>query len=319
MRFIAIASVSCASREIEPSDMAPVENRFTISLAGSTSSSGIPPSGVLAEPQQAAERVPPHGVLVHGLRVRLVRLPLLVADGVLEQRDRVGVPLVVLAVAPPGVEPDHRQQRVAVAGVGPRVAREHVAREALGADAADARRGAGEVALDELRREADGLEDLGAAVRRDRRDPHLRQRLEEPLAEPLDRPRLRLVGRHVLRQPAELDELGQRLEHQVRVDGRGAVADQRRDAVDAARLARLDDEAGLQARALAHEVMVHRCRREERRHGSPLGADGAVGEDQDVGAGRERLVGLAAEAVERDVHPGRALRRRATSCRACAP
>ena len=44
IRFIAIASVSCASREIEPSDIAPVANRFTISLAGSTSSSGMPPS-----------------------------------------------------------------------------------------------------------------------------------------------------------------------------------------------------------------------------------------------------------------------------------
>ena len=42
--FIAIASVSCASRESDPSDMAPVENRLTISLAGSTSSSGTPPS-----------------------------------------------------------------------------------------------------------------------------------------------------------------------------------------------------------------------------------------------------------------------------------
>ncbi len=41
MLFIACASVSCASREIEPSDIAPVENRFTISDAGSTSSSGI--------------------------------------------------------------------------------------------------------------------------------------------------------------------------------------------------------------------------------------------------------------------------------------
>ncbi len=40
-RFIAIASVSCASRESEPSDIAPVENRLTISAAGSTSSSGI--------------------------------------------------------------------------------------------------------------------------------------------------------------------------------------------------------------------------------------------------------------------------------------
>lgn len=39
--FIAIASVSCDSAEIEPYDMAPVANRLTISVAGSTSSSGI--------------------------------------------------------------------------------------------------------------------------------------------------------------------------------------------------------------------------------------------------------------------------------------
>ncbi len=44
MLFIARASVSCASREIEPSDIAPVEKRFTISLAGSTCSTGMPPS-----------------------------------------------------------------------------------------------------------------------------------------------------------------------------------------------------------------------------------------------------------------------------------
>ena len=40
MRFMAIASVVCASREIEPKLMAPVEKRLTISAAGSTSSSG---------------------------------------------------------------------------------------------------------------------------------------------------------------------------------------------------------------------------------------------------------------------------------------
>jgi len=34
MRFIAIASVSCASLLIEPKDMAPVAKRFTISEAG---------------------------------------------------------------------------------------------------------------------------------------------------------------------------------------------------------------------------------------------------------------------------------------------
>ncbi len=40
MRFIAMASVECASCEMEPSDMAPVAKRFTISFAGSTSSIG---------------------------------------------------------------------------------------------------------------------------------------------------------------------------------------------------------------------------------------------------------------------------------------
>ena len=37
---MAIASVSCASVEIDPSDIAPVAKRLTISLTGSTSSSG---------------------------------------------------------------------------------------------------------------------------------------------------------------------------------------------------------------------------------------------------------------------------------------
>ncbi len=37
---MAIARFSCASVEIDPSDIAPVAKRLTISLAGSTSSSG---------------------------------------------------------------------------------------------------------------------------------------------------------------------------------------------------------------------------------------------------------------------------------------
>ena len=39
-RFIATANVSCASPEIDPYDMAPVENRRTIDSTGSTSSMG---------------------------------------------------------------------------------------------------------------------------------------------------------------------------------------------------------------------------------------------------------------------------------------
>ncbi|MCY1313815.1 hypothetical protein D9M70_643760 [compost metagenome] len=41
IRFMAIASVVCASRLIEPKDIAPVEKRLTMSVAGSTSSTEI--------------------------------------------------------------------------------------------------------------------------------------------------------------------------------------------------------------------------------------------------------------------------------------
>ena len=47
IRFMAMASVVCASRLIEPNDMAPVAKRLTISDAGSTSSIGIGVSACL--------------------------------------------------------------------------------------------------------------------------------------------------------------------------------------------------------------------------------------------------------------------------------
>ena len=50
--------------------------------------------------------------------------------------------------------------------------------------------------------------------------------------------------------------------------------------------------------------MVHRADGEERRHRDPLGAHGAVGEDEDVGAAGERGVGLGADALDRALQPG---------------
>ena len=135
--FIAIASVSCASRESDPSDMAPVEKRLTISLAGSTSSSGTPPSAAKRKPHQAAQRRAARGVVVDEPRVLLVRLRAAVPDGMLEERDRVGVPLVVLAVPAPGVEARDRQELIGRAGVRTGVAQQRVPAERLEPDAAD--------------------------------------------------------------------------------------------------------------------------------------------------------------------------------------
>ena len=57
-RFMAIARVSCASREIEPYDMAPVLNRLTMSATDSTSSIGIGwrPSLNLSRPRSVISR-----------------------------------------------------------------------------------------------------------------------------------------------------------------------------------------------------------------------------------------------------------------------
>ena len=54
IRFIAMASVVCASRLIEPKLIAPVAKRLTISLAGSTSSSG---TGSLAKSKVINPRI----------------------------------------------------------------------------------------------------------------------------------------------------------------------------------------------------------------------------------------------------------------------
>ena len=109
----------------------------------------------------------------------------------------------------------------------------------------------------------------------------------------------------------------ERLEHEVRIHRGGAVADERRDAVHAARLARLDDDAGLQARALADEVVVHGRRSRAATGSARARGRRAVGEDEDVRAGGERCVRLGAEPVERALEARRRLRRRATSCRSC--
>ena len=59
-RFIAIAKVSCASCEIEPYDIAPVEKRLIISEADSTSSiemAGRTPSLKPKSPRKVIKRV----------------------------------------------------------------------------------------------------------------------------------------------------------------------------------------------------------------------------------------------------------------------
>src|SRR6185295_8185883 len=108
-------------------------------------------------------------------RVLLEDRVLAAAGRVLQLVDGLGVEEVVLAVAPPLVLAAAIELvRVAGAG-GERAAMP--ADDLLGddrrADAADARRGAGEIVIDEGAIQPHRLEDLRAAVALQRRDAHL--------------------------------------------------------------------------------------------------------------------------------------------------
>ena len=304
-----MASVSWASVEIEPSDMAPVAKRLTMSLAGWTSSSATGSRSV-RKAQQAAQRGAARGVGVDELGVLVVlllRRSVEAPDGVLEQRDRLGVPHVVLAVAPPGVDAADGQQVLVRARPRAGVAVERLAGQHAEPDAADARRGAGEVAIDERLLEADGLEDLRAAVALDGRDPHLGDRLEQRLAQALDDPPLGLLGILDARDAPVARELVDRVEHEIGVDRARAVADEHGEVVHLARLAGLEHEARAQARALAHEVMVHGADGQQRRDRRAVRAGRAIGEDEDVDAGRDVVGRLVAHVGQALLHPRGAL------------
>ncbi len=120
------------------------------------------------------------------------------------------------------------------------------------------------MAVDEALLEPDRLEDLRGVVRADRRDAHLREHLQEAGADRLDDALARDVGADVGNLAAGR-EVGRGVEHQVRVDDRGAVADQRRDVVDLTRLAGLDGEPRADAVAGADQVLVDGRGGEERR------------------------------------------------------
>ena len=103
------------------------------------------------------------------------------ADGLLELGDGVRVPHVVFAVATPlieaavlqhfAVDPDRRK---AVA-----MPLQAFAGDDVQPDAVDARGGAGEILLDQLLAQADGFEDLRAAVALHRGDAHLRRDFDD--------------------------------------------------------------------------------------------------------------------------------------------
>ena len=211
---------------------------------------------------------------------------------------------MVLALAPPLVLAAELELAVgALLGtgrVGGGVAGGDLGRDLVEADAAEPADGAGEVALDELGAEADGLEDLGAGVAGHRRHAHLRHHLEHALAARLD-----VVAHRLARVdgPEAVEVLGDqvldRLEREVGVDRAGAVADQQRHVVHLAGVAALDDQPDHRALLGAHEVVVHGRGEQQRRDRRLDGVGVAVGQHDHPRPGLDRRRHLGADRGQR--------------------
>ena len=179
----------------------------------------------------------------------------------LEPEHRVGIEEVRLALATPLVLASHLEAPVRRRDAARRI-RDVVARLDLGmddveVDSAEARDRAREVALDELVRQADGLEDLRAAVGAHRRHAHLGHDLEQALAQGLHE-----IAHGLLRgDPGEdlaVDEVLHGLHREVGIDGRGPVAHQQSGVMDLPDVTRFDDERRLGARLATHEMVMDR-------------------------------------------------------------
>jgi len=254
-----------------------------------------------AQLEEAAQRHQALGLLVHPLRVLLEDVVPAVPRGVLEPEHRLGVEQVRLTLAAPLVLATDLQAPVRGSGpagrVRSRVARGHLRREHVKADAVQRRRRPREVGLHEVVGEADRLEHLRAAVRGHGGDAHLAHDLEHALAERLDEVRDRLLRR----DPGDLagaHEFLDALHREVGVHGRRAVPDEERHVVHLAHVAGLDDQADLGAGVVTQGVVVHRGGEQQRRDRAVLGVGVAVREHHEAHAPLDRRVHLGEDLLE---------------------
>jgi hypothetical protein len=282
--------------------MAPVAKRLTISLAGSTSSTGIALAGVDLEFEQAAQRHVAAALVIDDLGVFLVGVPVVGAGAVLQLGNRVGAPHVLLAAGAPGVFAAGVQH-----GGQHRVVTKRRLVHADGflgnledTDAFDPARRAGEVLGHRGAVEANGFEQLRAAVAHVGAHAHLGHDLRQALADRLDVVVDGFLGGQVAGQV--LVDRRQGFHRQVGVHGFGAVTGQHTKVVHFARGAGFHHQTGGGAQAFAHQVLVNGRQGQQRGNRHLGGADGAVADDQDVLAALDRVHRFGAQRGQLGLH-----------------
>ena len=255
--------------------------------------------------QQAAQGRALPALVVDEIGVLAINGRLVAAAGVLQLEHRLRIEQVVLAVAAPLVLAARVELVVLSAAVDerPRVPPDDLLGHRVDADAADARRGPREAAVDEGLVEADRLEDLRAPVALQRGDAHLGHHLQHALRAGLDVVANRLRPVDVL-QLAVGEQLLDGLEGEIRVDHGGAVPHEQRHVVTLAGLAGLDDQRAARAGALAHEMVVDAGRGEQGRDRRVLPIYAAVGQHQQRRPAGDRFARGPAQLVHRRLQAG---------------
>ena len=195
------------------------------------------------EVEQPAQGPHAKGVVVRGVRVFLEALPAVVAHRALEVRHGFGIEGVLLASQTPLIEAPGVELRIFEAAVREASPMAHLrlAGDHVESDSRDARMGSDEGEIDDLPIEPDRLEDLRTAIALERRDPHLREDLEQSQIDRLQVVLFRTLRIEVVRHIGPVvDELAHRLEGEIGIDPAGAVPDQQREVRHLASLARLD-------------------------------------------------------------------------------
>jgi len=221
--------------------------------------------------QQGTQRHEPRRPVVDPRGVALEHVIASGPGGVLQAEDAFRIEQMLFALATPLVLATGDQgavrQRIG-RRVGVAVMLGDIVSQFVQADALDPRTRAGEELRHELTVEADGLEDLRAAVGRHRGHAHLAHHLEQAVLERTDHVVNGLFRWHRHQQLAASQIFGA-LEKQVRVDRRRAVADQQGKMMHLPHITGLDDHADIGAHLQPHQVVMHVRRGQQGRNRSP--------------------------------------------------
>ena len=225
------------------------------------------------EIQQVAQ--PVHRALVNDLRILFIGLVIFFFAGLLQQADGFRIQNVGLISA-------FMVHIIVAAGqipfvfIGVLVPQLGLPRNFRQSQPFDTGRRIDEILLDQFLFQAHRFKDLGSVITLHSRNAHLRHNGQNAAHSSFQIVRLRLRGIQSLQQFAFRSQGMDRVQRQVRIDGRNAVADQGTVMVGLPGFAGFQHQTHVGAHRLFNQVIVHRRRCQKRRHRCHAGVHAPV-------------------------------------------